>query len=60
MLGSFIYDTGSVPEMQYQGPPMTNDQRRQEMGKHLDSFDQQFAQQAGPVMYQQSYGGTRR
>lgn len=60
MLGPFIYDTRSVPEVQYQTAPMSTDQRRQEMRYRLDSFDQQFGAQAGQAMYQQPYAGTRR
>ncbi|KAG6357712.1 hypothetical protein INS49_013591 [Diaporthe citri] len=60
MLGPFIYDTRSVPEMQYQCAPVSTDQRRQEMRYRLDTFDQQFNAQAGQAMYQQSYSGTPR
>lgn len=60
MLGPFIYDTRSVPDMQYQSPPVSTDQRRQEMRYRLDSFDQQFNMQAGQAMYHQPYANTRR
>lgn len=60
MLGTFIYDTRSVPEIQYQSAPVSTDQRRQEMGYRLDTFDQQFYAQAGQATYQQPYAGTRR
>lgn len=60
MLGPFIYDTRSVPEMQYQSPPRSTDQRRQEMRYRLDAFDQQFYTQPGQTMYQQPYAGTQR
>lgn len=62
MLGTFIYDTRSVSELQYQSIPRTKDQRRQEMRDRLDNFDQQFGAQAGQATYQQqyAYAGTRR
>lgn len=60
MLGQYIYDTRSMSEMQYQGPPKTKEERRQEMRNHLDRFDRQFGLQAGQATYEQSYTGTRR
>lgn len=60
MLGPYIYDTSSASDMQYQGPPMTIDQRRQGMSNYLGSFDQQFAVQGGQAGYQQSYASARR
>lgn len=60
MLGQFIYDTTSVSDMQFQGPPLTKDQQRQAMRNNIDSFNQQFGQQAGHPTYQQPYAGNRR
>jgi hypothetical protein len=55
MLDRYLYDTSLVSEMQYKGPPMTIEQRREDMRSQLDKFDQQFGARTGETAYQQSY-----